>query len=379
MPGPAPITSRWRASAGCSEGNVVSDTVGRLLQSRVRKAGDRIVSGREEWYQVTASTSFNNEWVAGSPRRMLMAVYTVPRPDEPTDLSPGSGNAIGLASPVDSNGASVRRRELAVFLRTRRERMRPNELGLMATARRRTPGLRREEVAQLAGMSVTWYTALEQARDVRPSTQVLNSLARTLRLDHDERHHLYLLAGAADDAVVPECNAVSDELHAVLDKLDPYPACIQNGKFDLLAYNSGMRLLIADLDGVPIAQRNCVWLTFTEPRWRERVVDWERAAARQVENLRVAMAQHVGDGRWRALVSRLRGASSEFAELWDRHSVHGVDAGVLRRIDNPAVGRMTFTVSNTWVAPGSTTRLQVLLPANHHTVERLTALVADAG
>ncbi|MCX4427578.1 helix-turn-helix transcriptional regulator [Streptomyces mirabilis] len=308
-----------------------------------------------------------------------MVVYTVPRPEEPVDPSPGSGHAIGLESRGDSDGASVRRRELAVFLRSRRERMSPSELGIVAITRRRTPGLRREEVAQHAGMSVTWYTALEQARDVRPSPQVLNALARTLRLDHDERHHLYRLAGAADDAVVTECNAVSTELHAVLDKLDPYPACIQNGKFDLLAYNSAMRLLITDLDEVPIAQRNCVWLTFTEPRWRERIVDWEQAAARQVANLRVAMAEHVDDGRWKALVSRLRTESSEFAELWDRHSVRGVDAGVLRQIDNPAIGRMTFTVSNTWVAPGSTTRLQVLLPADPHTVERLTRLVADAG
>ncbi|WP_405969230.1 helix-turn-helix transcriptional regulator [Streptomyces sp. NBC_00988] len=308
-----------------------------------------------------------------------MVVYTVPRPEEPVDPSPGSGDAIGLGSRGDSDAAAVRRRELAVFLRSRRERMSPSELGVVAVTRRRTPGLRREEVAQHAGMSVTWYTALEQARDVRPSPQVLNALARTLRLDHDERHHLYRLAGAADDAVVVECNAVSAELHAVLDKLDPYPACVQNGKFDLLAYNSAMRLLITDLDKVPIAQRNCVWLTFTEPRWRERVADWEQAAARQVANLRVAMAEHVDDSRWKALVSRLRAESSEFAELWDRHSVRGVDAGVPRQIDNPAVGRMTFTVSNTWVAPGSTTRLQVLLPADPDTVERLTRLVADTG
>jgi len=300
-----------------------------------------------------------------------MAVYTVLRPEELAS----SGSAVGPESP---DGASVRRRELAVFLRTRRERMTPGELGIVTTARRRTPGLRREEVAQLAGMSVTWYTALEQARDVHPSPQVLNALARTLRLDHHERDHLYRLAGAVDDAVVAECNAVSDELRAVLDKLDPYPACVQNGRFDLLAYNSAMRLLIGDLDEVPIARRNCVWLTFTEPSWRERLVDWEQAATLQVANLRVAMAQHVGDGRWKALVSQLRAASPEFAELWDRHTVRGVDAGVLRRIDNPAVGRMTFTVSNTWVAPGSTTRLQVLLPADPRTLERLTALVADA-
>jgi len=236
-----------------------------------------------------------------------MVVYTVLRPEEPADPSPGSGSAIGLGGRGDSDGASVRRRELAVFLRSRRERLSPSELGLVATTRRRTPGLRREEVAQLTGMSVTWYTALEQARDVHPSPQVLNALARTLRLDQDERHHLYRLAGAADNAVVAECNAVSEELHAVLDKLDPYPACVQNGKFDLLAYNSAMRRLITDLDEVPVAQRNCVWLTFAEPRWRERVVDWEQAAARQVANLRVAMAEHVDDGRWKALVSRLRG------------------------------------------------------------------------
>jgi len=343
------------------------------------EADDHIVSSPEDWYQVTAYPSSASDWVIGSPRRIVMAVYTVVRSEEPAEPSRGSGNAIGPGHPGDSDGASVRRRELAVFLRTRRERMTPSELGLMRSTRRRTPGLRREEVAQLAGMSVTWYTALEQARDVHPSPQVLNALARTLRLDRDERHHLYRLAGAADDAVVAEGNAVSDELRAVLDKLDPYPACVQNGKFDLLAYNSAMRLLITDLDEVPMAQRNCVWLNFAEPRWRERVVDWEQAAARQVANLRVAMAQHIGDGPWTALVARLRGVSPEFAELWDRHSVRGVDAGVLRQIDNPAVGRMTFTVSNTWVAPGSTTRLQVLLPADSDTLKRLTALVAHAG
>jgi MmyB-like transcription regulator ligand binding domain len=91
------------------------------------------------------------------------------------------------------------------------------------------------------------------------------------------------------------------------------------------------------------------------------------------------MAQHVDDGRWNALVARLRAVSPEFAELWDRHSVREVNAAGLRQIDNPIVGRMTFTVSNTWVAPGSTTRLQVLLPTDPHTLERLTSLVADIG
>ncbi|MEV0912085.1 MmyB family transcriptional regulator [Streptomyces hokutonensis] len=95
--------------------------------------------------------------------------------------------------------------------------------------------------------------------------------------------------------------------------------------------------------------------------------------------LHASAGQPASRGRWKALVSRLRAESPEFAELWDRHSVRAVDAGVQRQIDNPAVGRMAFTVSNTWVAPGSTTRLQVLLPADPGTVERLTRLIADAG
>jgi len=311
----------------------------------------------------------------------MMAVHSVARPEKSPaiELSNGSESISGRQGLDGADGAAVRRRELAVFLRTRRERTSPSELGIVTSARRRTPGLRREEVALLAGMSVTWYTALEQARDVNPSTQVLDALARTMRIDRDERRHLYRLAGAADDAVAEECHAVSDQLRDVLDKLDPYPACIQNGNFDLIAYNSAMRLLITDLDEVPIAQRNCLWLSFSEPRWREHIVDWEHVAARQVANLRVAMAQHVDDGRWKALVARLRAVSREFAELWDRHSVREVNAAGLRQIDNPIVGRMTFTVCNTWVAPGSTTRLQVLLPTDPHTLERLTTLVADIG
>ncbi|MFD9515550.1 helix-turn-helix transcriptional regulator [Streptomyces mirabilis] len=284
--------------------------------------------------------------------------------------------AISSAGPEDPG--RLRRAELAEFLRSRRERLTPQQAGVIYTGRRRTPGLRREEVAQLGGMSTTWYTWLEQGRDIKVSDQVLDSLSRTLQLDHDERSHLFALAGAPDPTTATECDAVTPQMRAVLAKLDPYPACVQGGKYDLLAYNTALRLLLSDLDDVPRDQRNCVWLTFTHPAWRESIVNWEATAARMVANLRVAMADHVGDPLWRNLVSRLRAVSPEFAELWDRHTVAQVEDSGVRTIRNAIVGELHFEVSNTWLAPRSGHRLQVFTPADSETERRLASLVGRA-
>src|SRR3954468_21758911 len=129
--------------------------------------------------------------------------------------------------PVAGDADELRRRELAEFLRSRRERISPQQVGVAYSGRRRTPGLRREEVAQLSGVGVTWYTWLEQGRDIRVSEQVLTAIARTLMLDRDERSHLFTLGGASDQSAVKECHAVAPELQATLDKLNPFPACIQ--------------------------------------------------------------------------------------------------------------------------------------------------------
>jgi transcriptional regulator with XRE-family HTH domain len=238
--------------------------------------------------------------------------------------------------------------------------------------------LRREEVAQLAGVSTTWYTWLEQARDINVSDQVLESLSRTLRLDHDERSHLFTLAAATEPITTAECDAVPRQLLAVLAKLDPYPACVQGGKYDLLAYNAALRWLFGDLDAVPRDQRNCLWLAFTDPAWRRALVNWEATAARMVANLRIAMAEHVGDASWRNFVSRLRAVSSEFAELWERHAVGQVEDSGIRTIRNALVGDLHFEVSNTWLGPHSGTRLQVLTPTAAETERRLQELVSIA-
>lgn len=283
--------------------------------------------------------------------------------------------ATTMAFAGTENPRSLQRAELAAFLRSRRERLTPEQAGVIYLGRRRTPGLRREEVAQLSGVSTTWYTWLEQGRDINVSDLVLDSLSRTLRLDHDERSHLFALAGAPDPTTASECDAVTPQMRAVLAKLDPYPACVQGGKYDLLAYNTALRWLFRDLEAVPSDQRNCLWLVFTDPIFRESIVDWEATAARMVANLRVAMAEHVGDAPWRNLVSRLQAVSPEFVELWNRHAVAQVEDSGTRAVRNAIVGDLHFQVSNTWLAPRSGHRLQVFIPADDQTERRLAKLV----
>lgn len=185
---------------------------------------------------------------------------------------------------------SMARRELGDFLRSRRERLRPDHVGLPVTGRRRTPGLRREEVAVLAGVGVTWYTWLEQGRPINVSTQVLTAVARALQLDAAETQHLRRLAGVSTASAEPaRCDPVLlAAFRPVLDKLDPYPACLQTPLFDVVAHNRAYQLLFTDMDAIPVDERNCAIQFFTDPEWRSRYLDDQTVAARMVARLRAA-------------------------------------------------------------------------------------------
>ena len=243
--------------------------------------------------------------------------------------------------------------------------------------RRRTPGLRREEVAQLAGVGVTWYTWLEQGRDIKVSDQVLEAIARTLMLDRDEHAHLFNLAGSTDQQVIAECAAVPPALRAMLTQLEPYPASVMNAKYDMLAYNRTYARLIIDIDALPLADRNCMWLIFTDPAWRKALVDWEDGATRMVANLRWLMADHIAEPGWKSLVKRLIAASPEFAELWERHEVRSIE-NKAKHLLNPLVGELRLSVMNTWLSPRPGTRLHVYTPADATTEQRLHELLAIA-
>ncbi|MEV8588585.1 helix-turn-helix transcriptional regulator [Streptomyces sp. NPDC051180] len=215
-----------------------------------------------------------------------------------------------------------RRPELAAFLRSRRARVTPEDVGMPPGLRRRTPGLRREEVAQLSGVGVTWYTWLEQGRPINASAQVLDAVARTLRLDRPEREHLYHLAEVpyAPDRAAADAEVVSPEIQGILDALDPHPAVLYNARYDVLATNTMYeRLLMQDgqgLDTGPFGIRNVLWALFTVPGPKCPVVDRKRELPLMVAQLRGAYGRHVGEPAWEEFVRRLAEASGEFARLW---------------------------------------------------------------
>src|SRR5262245_17955303 len=189
----------------------------------------------------------------------------------------------------------ARRRELASFLRSRRERVQPGDVGLPPGGRRRTPGLRREEVAQLSGVGVTWYTWLEQGRDINVSAQVVDAIARTLKLDRHEWAHLSTLAGFATGPLPEQCAALPDAVRRVMHQVAPYPAAVLNDRFDLLAYNAAFGSLLVDLDELPAAEHNVLWLAFTNPDWRAGMIDSDPSRCRLVASFRSAMANHLGE------------------------------------------------------------------------------------
>jgi transcriptional regulator with XRE-family HTH domain len=269
------------------------------------------------------------------------------------------------APPATDDG--LRRRELADFLRRRRARISPEEVGLAIGGRRRTPGLRREEVAQLSGVGVTWYTWLEQGRDIRASEQVLDSICRTLMLDAHEREHVFTLAGAPGAVTIGECDAVSGGVLAIVEHCSPYPAAVFNGRYDILTFNRPYAGLLGDVGALPFDERNTLWLMFTHPDWRALLgPSWETATRRCVAQYRRSLADHVSEPAWQSLVKRLRAVSPEFEVCWREHDVAPTE-NVTKTFLHPALGPLHFQATNLWLAQGLANRMVVYSPADGST------------
>jgi transcriptional regulator with XRE-family HTH domain len=269
--------------------------------------------------------------------------------------------------------AALRRRELADFLRNRRERIAPEDVGLPPASRRRTPGLRREEVATLAGVGVTWYTWLEQGRDINASPQVLDAVARTLLLDPHERDHLFRLADAPDGSGKADCTSLPPTTQVLLDKLDPFPACVRNARYDILGYNQAFDLLMGPLAEVPFEDRNSMWRIFTVPSCRAATLDWEEGTRRMVAEYRAAMAEHVAEPAWKCLVNRLTKVSPEFTDLWERHEV-AIPENLTKRYLHPEVGLLKLNYTHLWLGQRLGTRMTTYSPADDQTADRLREL-----
>ncbi|MGW6910526.1 helix-turn-helix transcriptional regulator [Streptomyces sp. NPDC054940] len=276
-------------------------------------------------------------------------------------------------APRAGAASAVRRHELAEFLRHRREHITPEQVGLPRGRRRRTPGLRREEVAQLSAVGVTWYTWLEQARDIQVSVQVLDALARTLMLDPSERSHIFQLAGAVDPTPATTCPSVTLAMRAVLEQLEPYPACLQNSRYDILAHNRTYGLLLCDLEAVPPEDRNCMILSYTHEEWQSSIVHLEEVQRLMAARFRAAMAGHLAEPAWKMLLKRLRTESAEFREAWDRHEVVA-HRSKRKEFINRHVGRLVVDHTDLWLSPEAGPRMVTYVPADEESREKLEKL-----
>ncbi|WP_328723461.1 helix-turn-helix transcriptional regulator [Streptomyces sp. NBC_00247] len=213
--------------------------------------------------------------------------------------------------------------ELAAFLRTRRERLDPDDFGLPSRRQsRRTPGLRREEVAELAGVSIDYIVRLEQARGLRPSASVVEALSRALRLAPDERAYLFNLTQQRPRNAGEPATAAAPPLAGLVADLSPLPAMLMNHRYDILAWNREMAKLLLDFDTLPPVQRNAMWLCLAHPEVCELYVDRERVVREGIAHLRAAWAAHPEDQALTDLITECSIRNKEFARLWAERDVN---------------------------------------------------------
>jgi transcriptional regulator with XRE-family HTH domain len=272
----------------------------------------------------------------------------------------------------------ARRAELAEFLRARRSAITPADVGLPPGLRRRTPGLRREEVAQLAGVGVTWYTWLEQGRGIHVSAQVLDAVARTLRLDEAEREHLYRLAEMPAVPAPAGPPTAPPEIAEILTALNPLPAILLNSRYDVIATNSSYQNMFATWHTVPCVHHNILWCCLLEPTAREQFVNLDDQLRRMVATLRAAFGHHLDDPEWTGFIAELSEASPQFADLWARHEVSR-PAVSTKRFRDPVIGELILRSTTLAVGGITESRIVAYTPADEPTRLRLPAVTQPSG
>lgn len=256
-------------------------------------------------------------------------------------------------SPPSATCTRGRREELRAFLQSRRARLQPAELGLSTFGRRRVPGLRREELAQAAGVSATYYARLEQGTIGDVSDGILDSVARALRLNDDEQHYLTCLVRAASVPDVTPPPSVRPAVIALLDAMVTVPAYVVGRRTDILAWNVASLRVFGDWSLMPAAHRNWAHLIFRDPASKRLFVDWERKAEDVVGYLRMGSAQHPKDPHLATIVRDLIDTSATFARLWTEHHVREKSHGQ-RVLNHPEIGdlRMRFETLHLADQPG---------------------------
>lgn len=216
----------------------------------------------------------------------------------------------------------LRRRELGQFLRSRRERIKPPEELLELHPRRRTPGLRREEVASQAGVGISWYTWLEQGRDINVSPEVMRRIARALGLGRDETRHIFRLAGlGVQEEAPPIPTSLKPSIQRLLDAMEYIPAYVHNARWDRIGWNDAALALMGDFSNDPVEERNTVWRTFLSPEVRSYTADWQHIARIVIAEFNASISQQFDDPWLGDFIERLSARAPEFRELWQQREV----------------------------------------------------------
>ncbi len=273
---------------------------------------------------------------------------------------------------------AIKRQEFGDFLKSRRARLLPEQVGLTVGTRRRTPGLRREEVAMLSGVGTTWYTWLEQGREVRPSYEVLWALASTLKLDDAECRYLFDLAGRPmRDKHKPARSPLTppEALLRMLRQLTNQPAYILGPCWEVLAWNQAAAALFGDYGQLEGEERNIIHMLFNNPQHRQLLIDWESLAPTALGLFRAESAHLAGQPERDGLVTRLLEQSADFRYWWGRHDV-ALYTSSYKRISHPQVGPMLFEHNSFTSDDGSRTKLVMYTPMEEdQTVEKIDRLM----
>ncbi|BBX16758.1 transcriptional regulator [Mycolicibacterium duvalii] len=258
---------------------------------------------------------------------------------------------------------SDRRAELGAFLRARRQRIARDVHGLPDLPRGRRTGLRREEVSALCGVSITWYTWLEQGRPITPSRQVLDAIAQTLRLSATEHQYLLGLAGYAPPMDPTRTEPAPDHIQRLIDALGERPAYVLAGDWSIVGWNSAYAELYPNVAKVDVAERNLLWLVFTDPSVRTLLDDWEVTSARFLGEFRAQVAGRLSEAPIRELLERLRAVSAEFRRGWDTHPVAGFESRE-RVFHHPTAGRLRY--EHHQLRPSDRPDLQIVVYTPYH-------------
>lgn len=260
-----------------------------------------------------------------------------------------------------------------------RARLRPGDVGLPDAGRRRTPGLRRQEVAQLAAVSIDWYIRLEQGRVGTPGAAVLDAVARALRLSPSERHHLHLIARDETPMSRHLSAPVGDSLRVLLAGMPLIPAYVVDFRFDVLAHNAAATALLGtDFGTAGELTGNTARVLFLEPEMRVIQLDWARVARETVGNLRANLARHPDDARLREVIAELRDRSPEFAAWWDDHTVRRRAHG-RKRVRHPVVGELALCYDTLATLDDSDQCLIAVTPADPAAEAALRRLMTGPG